>query len=119
MEATRRRDQRDPAAAADNDGKSAAIRRALSGWRYRQAARLSRCSCQARNRRGPARRAATLRVRSRRACGTMQPRWGRSFSMSIISRLDAPRTRWAIRGVGAIVLIYVFGVLAFMWWWSY
>ena len=39
--------------------------------------------------------------------------------MSIISRLDAPRTRWAIRGVGAIASIYVLGVLALMWWWSY
>ena len=39
--------------------------------------------------------------------------------MSIISRLDAPRARWAIRGVGAIVLIYALGVLALMWWWSY
>jgi len=39
--------------------------------------------------------------------------------MSIISRLDAPRARWAIRGAGAILLIYVLSVLALMWWWSY
>ena len=39
--------------------------------------------------------------------------------MSIISRLDAPRARWAIRGIGAIVLVYALVVLALTWWWSY
>lgn len=39
--------------------------------------------------------------------------------MSIISRLDAPRARWAIRGIGAIALIYALAVIALMWWWSY
>lgn len=39
--------------------------------------------------------------------------------MSIISRLDEPHARWAIRGIGAIALVYVLGVVVLMWWWSY
>jgi hypothetical protein len=45
--------------------------------------------------------------------------WRTESAMSIISRLDAPRTRWAIRGVGALALCYALGVLALLWWWSY
>jgi hypothetical protein len=38
--------------------------------------------------------------------------------MSIISRLEEPRTRWALRGIGAAAIAYVLGVIALMWWWS-
>lgn len=39
--------------------------------------------------------------------------------MSIISRFQESRTRWALRGIGAFAVIYFVGVLALMWWWSY
>jgi len=39
--------------------------------------------------------------------------------MSIISHFSEPRTRWTLRGVGALLVIYVVVVLALMWWWSY
>jgi hypothetical protein len=39
--------------------------------------------------------------------------------MAIISRLSEPRARWILRGVGALVALYVLIVLALMWWWSY
>ncbi|MDR3386287.1 MAG: DUF2333 family protein [Rudaea sp.] len=39
--------------------------------------------------------------------------------MSIISRLREPRTRWALRGIGVLVVVYFVVVLALMWWWSY
>jgi len=39
--------------------------------------------------------------------------------MAIISRLSEPRARWILRGVGALVALYVLVVLALMWWWSY
>jgi hypothetical protein len=39
--------------------------------------------------------------------------------MSIISRFQEPRTRWMLRGGGALITVYVVGVLALMWWWSY
>ena len=38
--------------------------------------------------------------------------------MSIITRFEQ-RTRWIVRGVGALLAIYVVIVLALMWWWSY
>jgi len=39
--------------------------------------------------------------------------------MSIVTRFREPRTRWILRGVGALLAIYVVGVFALMWWWSY
>lgn len=39
--------------------------------------------------------------------------------MAIISRLSESRTRWIVRGVGALIAIYAGAVLALMWWWSY
>ena len=39
--------------------------------------------------------------------------------MAIISRFSDSRTRWLLRGVGALIAIYLIGVLALMWWWSY
>src|SRR5664279_6662698 len=43
----------------------------------------------------------------------------RSVPMSIISRFHEPRTRWILRGAGALIAIYIIGVVALMWWWSY
>ena len=39
--------------------------------------------------------------------------------MSIVTRFREPRTRWIVRGVGALIAIYAVLVLALMWWWSY
>lgn len=39
--------------------------------------------------------------------------------MSIISRFHEPRTRWLLRGVGVLFVLYAIGVVALMWWWSY
>ena len=39
--------------------------------------------------------------------------------MAIISRYSETRTRWILRGVGALLAVYIVGVLALMWWWSY
>jgi len=39
--------------------------------------------------------------------------------MAIISRYSEARTRWILRGVGALVAVYIIGMLALMWWWSY
>jgi hypothetical protein len=39
--------------------------------------------------------------------------------MAIISRYSESRTRWILRGVAALIAIYVIGVLGLMWWWSY
>ena len=39
--------------------------------------------------------------------------------MAIISRFQESRTRWIVRGVGALVALYVVIVLVLMWWWSY
>ena len=39
--------------------------------------------------------------------------------MSFINRLRAPNTRWLLRGVGTLFVIYVVVVVALMWWWSY
>ena len=39
--------------------------------------------------------------------------------MAIISRFQESRTRWILRGVAALIGVYVLLVLAFMWWWSY
>ena len=39
--------------------------------------------------------------------------------MAIISRFQESRTRWIVRGVGALVALYLVVVLALMWWWSY
>ena len=39
--------------------------------------------------------------------------------MAIISRFTESRARWIVRGVGALVGLYLIVVLALMWWWSY
>jgi hypothetical protein len=39
--------------------------------------------------------------------------------MAIISRFTQTRARWIVRGVGALLAVYIIGVLALMWWWSY
>ncbi|HZP67098.1 MAG TPA: DUF2333 family protein [Rudaea sp.] len=39
--------------------------------------------------------------------------------MSIVTRFHEPRTRWALRGIAALLAVYVIVVLALMWWWSY
>jgi hypothetical protein len=39
--------------------------------------------------------------------------------MAIISRFQESRARWIVRGVGALVGVYVLIVLGLMWWWSY
>jgi len=39
--------------------------------------------------------------------------------MAIISRFQESRTRWIVRGAGALVALYLLAVLALMWWWSY
>jgi hypothetical protein len=39
--------------------------------------------------------------------------------MAIISRFTETRARWIVRGVGALLAVYIIGVLALMWWWSY
>jgi hypothetical protein len=42
-----------------------------------------------------------------------------SSAMSIISRLDEPRTRFALRGIGVLAVVYIVVVIVLMWWWSY
>ncbi|HEX6834716.1 MAG TPA: DUF2333 family protein, partial [Rudaea sp.] len=37
--------------------------------------------------------------------------------INFVSRF--PNARWIVRGVGALIAIYLIGVLALMWWWSY
>ena len=39
--------------------------------------------------------------------------------MAIISRFSETRTRWIVRGVGAVLVAYALIVLGLMWWWSY
>jgi len=39
--------------------------------------------------------------------------------MSIVTRFREPRTRWLLRGIGALLLVYAVAVLAGMWLWSY
>jgi len=39
--------------------------------------------------------------------------------MAIISRFSDSRTRWLLRGVGALIAVYLIVVLALMYWWSY
>jgi hypothetical protein len=41
------------------------------------------------------------------------------IAMSFINRLRAPSTRWILRGVGVLLVLYALLVLALMWWWSY
>jgi len=38
--------------------------------------------------------------------------------MAIISRFQDSRARWIVRGVGALLVVYLIGVLGLMWWWS-
>ena len=39
--------------------------------------------------------------------------------MPVISTIPHSGTRWLLRGIVALVTVYLVGVLALMWWWSY